>query len=377
MGVGIFISHSSADNADALALDEALRHPRGLAPESVEGETWLDKFDILAGRDYASEIVAGQRRCQVAVFLLSDAALASAEFLREWDLAKKMGLTILPFMTERERQLTQLPDGWNYELLRRQAKPWEGAVQTAAEIYLTLGLPTPHCPCGKPIPYERCHARWRPATLPETVPLAHVLKRGSVGAIPLGILEEGALLTFDPDVDRHLQCAGPPGSGKTNLASVVLRGAARYLPLHDRFLISARADQRLMPANLAAVARVPHEYPRVVEGVLAAVDEQRPCLLVIDDLHVLPLRDLEPLSSIIDGDQLHVVVTRAVDYQVPERSLVGQALEPRHLRVQLQEGAVEFGRPAKQWSATGRATVWRRSWQGPRSAQLANVMEEW
>jgi len=386
VSVGIFISHSSANTQDALELDHALRHPRGLAEGVVPVETWLDKWDIGLGRYYAPEIVAGQRRSHAAIFLLTDEALASSEVVSEWEMAKEYGLTRFVFMPDREAQLARLPDAWRYhlkgknehhiagknELRTIQAWQWEGAERAAADVYLALGLPSPQCPCGKPLAYNQCHARRHAARVPARVTFAEVARRRIGGeGLPLGVGEDSSLLTFDPEVDRHLYCIGSMGSGKSNLISVVSRAASHRWPHYERFLISAQRDPRILDAEVTDAARRPSEMPRVVTGVVAAVDAGRPCLLMVDDLHTFSERHWERLADIPSDGPLHVVCTHALEYGLPPTSPLWAFLQAARMRVQLQAGAMEFGREVHAGSPAGRATIWSSAWDGPREAQIA------
>lgn len=371
----VFISHSSRDTTDALALDEALRQPPGLDNAASRLDTWLDRWDIALAGYYPSEIVSGQKDSQVAVFLLSEAALESAEVQAEWELAKRLGLLRLPFMPDRDARLARpLPEAWQYHFLDIQVWPWEGPAKAAADIYLALGLPAPHCPCGRPVPYDRCHARRQQVALPGVVSFEQLMFGRRTGVAPMGVIEGGRPLEFDPTLDRHLHCVGDRGSGKTNLAALLLHSAARRLPLYDRFVISADVDVRLTSLNLTASAHSPSGYPRVLERVAACV-EDRPCLLVIDDLQALPLYVLEPLTGSLDNQHLHLALISDLGYSSEPNSVVGRALSSAGFRVHLQDGVFEFGRASASPSPTGRSTVWSSAWPGPQSAQLAQAEE--
>lgn len=374
MSVGIFISHSSADNAEAMALDAALRHPRGLPEGAVGVETWLDKWDIGLGHYYAADVVAGQRRSQAAVFLLSDAALASGEVLAEWELAKQHGLSRFAFMPDRDSQLARLPDAWRYHNQRPtldQVWQWEGAEKAAADVYLELGLPSPLCPCGKSVPYDRCCSRRRRPVLPAKVEFGDMVRRQGGAGLPLGVGEDSEAVLFDAEKDRHLHCVGGMGSGKSNLISVVLGLAARRWPHQDRFLIAAQSDTSVPSAEVIRQAHRPRDAPGVVSAVTIAAAAGRPCLLAIDDLQSLPLHLLTPLAEVDPAGSLHIVCAHALDFRPESRNPTAAFLAAAGMRIQLQAGAFLFGQDARSAAQAGRASVWSTAWEGPRPAQIA------
>lgn len=362
------------EREDALALDAALRHPRG-HPGGVGVTTWVDAWDIRVGTDFASAIDEGIAQCNVAIFLLSDAALSSEVVRQEWSLATSRGLTRLPVMFDKERQLDRLRQsiGGAWSLLLSppvQAWQWQGSEQTAADILMRLGLPAPLCPCGADKPYDRCHARWH-TSLPTSVSTSDLLLRSrTAGSLPLGVADRSDTLVFRPEVDRHIDCVGSALSGRTNLAAVVVALAARRLPGWETHLIAAVPDARFAPGATRSCSLGAVDVGRPLCAAAESLERKQPTLLVIDDADSFPSWVHARVRELANDPRLHLVVTRGFNSSPEWRDWVGPAL-----RIQLQDGAHEFGRSSTSATVPGRATAWG-DWPGARAVQLARLNVE-
>jgi hypothetical protein len=89
----VFISHSSTDKAIA---DRVLR-----ALEEAGIRCWIAPRDLLPGRSYPAQIVAGIRASRLMVILVSPGANASSQVLREVERAGHHELPLIPFWLER------------------------------------------------------------------------------------------------------------------------------------------------------------------------------------------------------------------------------------------------------------------------------------
>lgn len=369
----VFISHSSVDDPMAIALDEALRNAPGLGPTAERVESWLDKHDIRAGSDYAEDIVDGLVDSRAAIFLLTDAALASQEVRREWIQAKSHGLVLIPFMLDLTA-LRRLPKAWQLDLTNVQARPWVTAAWSAAEVYAKLELPAGDCPCGSGRPYERCHARVRLEPLPSRVKLAELAGARTQG-VPIGVSADGSILTFEPE-DRHLLCLGGNQQGKTTLLRTWLTSGHERVPYSHRALISPDGEG-LPPQTLQvdAFASDPRTFGGLFARIRESLDEGRPVMLAIDDLQEVPQDHLSPLLGLLDEPLLSIAATQHLEpFAVGGiEGSVAEALASRAMRIQLDAQAREFGHPSRSPSGPGRATVWSARWSGPRAAQIATL----
>lgn len=365
----VFISHSSVDSETAAALDDALRHPPGLNPWDQRLQSWLDTPDINAGNYYADDIMEGLQASDAAVFLLTDASLASQEVRREWVQAKAHGVKLIPFVPD-HGVLGRLPRDWQYEVGICQAKEWISAQWVAAEIYRTLGLPAGDCPCGSGRTYAACHGRARTESLPTQVHLSTLLERRNKG-LPLGVCEDGEILTFVPE-DRHLHCLGDSQSGKTSLLSLWLAAGQVRLPLAFRALVSSTLDAEAAASlRLDALIVQPRQHAVVHAAVERALAEGRPVQLALDDVEQLPTAWLAALLDHVGDESVSMAVAQYLPtYRHPEVSAL-RALTAPVLQIQLDAQAPRFGVSSSQPSITGRATVWSPRWAGPRSAQIA------
>src|SRR2546430_2170959 len=100
----IFISYSRTDSDHALSLAERLRG-QGIS-------VWIDQHAIEGATQWSKEIVEAIKECKALIVLLSSAATASRNVVREVSLASEKNKEILPLVLEE----TELPSEFEYPL---------------------------------------------------------------------------------------------------------------------------------------------------------------------------------------------------------------------------------------------------------------------
>jgi hypothetical protein len=107
-GSRIFISHSAADNAEAIALRDWLK-----------SEGWSDLFldldpdrGIAAGERWERALIDAARRCEAVLFLISKAWLASRWCMNELTLARQ-GTSAMSLHPEGRNDLNRIVRCWD------------------------------------------------------------------------------------------------------------------------------------------------------------------------------------------------------------------------------------------------------------------------
>lgn len=98
----VFISYSRADITVALSMSKTLR--------AIGVRTWMDVEDLRPGESWKTAIESGIGNSDSFVILLSQKSAESAWASVELQLARKLGVQILPILIERI-DVSKLPDG--------------------------------------------------------------------------------------------------------------------------------------------------------------------------------------------------------------------------------------------------------------------------
>src|SRR5262249_30000420 len=91
-----FISYSSADGKDvAFRLHDALEGP----PDNIPA--WLDKRDLVAGKDWDTQIAEAIRDCASLLFVMTADSVEDASVCKlEWSLALKYKKPVVPLLVK-------------------------------------------------------------------------------------------------------------------------------------------------------------------------------------------------------------------------------------------------------------------------------------
>jgi formylglycine-generating enzyme required for sulfatase activity len=125
----LFISHDSADDDFVDRLAESLRG-HGLTP-------WVDHQDIPPGSDWDWEVQQAINGCELLMFIVTEAGLASDNCTDEWSHALGQNKLIIPVMLEEDLADEDLP----MRLKRRQWVDFRGEYDNAfGDLINWLGL---------------------------------------------------------------------------------------------------------------------------------------------------------------------------------------------------------------------------------------------
>ena len=242
----IFISHSSANNAAALAVAQCLS----------EGgwDYFLDitpDRGLIAGERWQQALKAAADRCEAVLFLISPAWQASRWCLAEFLLAKQLGKTIFGVLVEAtqfdaippemtaEWQLCDLAAGAARRTFRVSQEPIVPASEVSFSedglARLKIGL--------QQVGLDASRFEWPPQTDPNRAPYRGLkaleaedaaIFFGREGAIVRGL--DALRTTEDRGVDQLFVILGASGAGKSSflragLLPRIQRDDARFVPL--------------------------------------------------------------------------------------------------------------------------------------------------
>ena len=109
----IFISYSSKDRLQAESLVERLR--------DVGADIWIDQYGIEGATRWSTEIAGALQDCKALLLLLTPAAMASPNVIKEATLAAEWGKTIVPI----DLEPAQLTKDFAYHLAGLQRVPYD------------------------------------------------------------------------------------------------------------------------------------------------------------------------------------------------------------------------------------------------------------
>jgi hypothetical protein len=241
MSADVFISYTSRDRAVALAINDRLRR----AGVSV----WIDRTGIEGAQQWSQAIVEAADEARVLLLLLSRAAIASPNVMKEVSLFAEKRKEILPVFLE----AAELSSGLRYHLSGVQHLEWgpqepEASYQRIFSALRRLGISVPEeavlaagalpaTPGGHYLPDSR-HRKSRGALW--AVVLA------CVGFLLLGVLGIALWFHWPPDKrSAHGATGKGPGERSEGVPSRLLLPAALLRTMRDHLQSLPESDRPL------------------------------------------------------------------------------------------------------------------------------------